>query len=165
MPSLPGQRNSYKGREPRCWLRLRFAALDGSLHERDLLADTGSPCAVILANTDLLHLMQAEADPIGTNFGAMAGAWLKLAMPEFAVKVAWPVLAATRYCGRFSRIPRIFQVSLVCPCCGCSNMAATRTPFGFANGSSPRGSVQGVVIPCSSSKTPSSSANFSSTSA
>ena len=85
MPSLPGQRNPYKGREPRCWLRLRFAALDGSLHERDLLADTGSPCAVILANTDLLHLMQAEADPIGTNFGAMAGAWLKLAMPEFAV--------------------------------------------------------------------------------
>jgi hypothetical protein len=37
------QLNPYKGTTPRSWVRLRFRAPDGSLHERELVADTGSP--------------------------------------------------------------------------------------------------------------------------
>ena len=86
MPSRPlVQRNSYKGHDPRCWVRLRFAALDGSLHERELLADTGSPCAVILGESDLVALRQADSSEIHTNFGTMAGGWFALAMPEFGL--------------------------------------------------------------------------------
>ncbi len=86
MPPRPFiQRNPYKGRDPRCWIRLRFAALDGSLHERELLADTGSPCAVILGQSDLEAIRQTEASEIDTNFGTMAGGWFALAMPEFGL--------------------------------------------------------------------------------
>ena len=79
------QRNLYKGVGPRCWLRLRFAAIDGSLHERELLADTGSPCAVILGKTDLLLLQRASAAGSSTNFGYLTGGWLELDMPELGI--------------------------------------------------------------------------------
>jgi hypothetical protein len=82
------QHNPYKGKTPRSWVRLRFAAVDGSLHERELLADTGSPCAVILGQTDLAVLLRASAAGIQTNFGALAGAWLELHMPELGVTSA-----------------------------------------------------------------------------
>ena len=85
MPRPFVQRNSYKGSEPRCWVRLRFAALDGSLHERELLADTGSPCAVILGLSDLVELRQTESSELHTNFGTLAGGWFALAMPEFGL--------------------------------------------------------------------------------
>jgi hypothetical protein len=76
------QQNAYKGSPLRAWVRLRFAALDGSMHERQLLADTGSPCAVILGHADLLLLSCNEAAPVNSNFGPMLGAWLQLSMPE-----------------------------------------------------------------------------------
>jgi hypothetical protein len=57
-------------------------AADGSLHERELVADTGSPCAVILGQVDLAILSRAAAAPINTNFGQLSGGWLELAMPE-----------------------------------------------------------------------------------
>ena len=67
------QLNPYKGNNPRCWVRLRFAATDGGLHERELLADTGCPCAVILGLTDLALLLRASAAGINTNFGGLSG--------------------------------------------------------------------------------------------
>jgi hypothetical protein len=76
------QRNLYKGKSPRCFVRLRFAAPDGTLHERELLADTGSPCAVILGMADYRALLHAAAASIGSNFGTLSGGWLKLSMPE-----------------------------------------------------------------------------------
>jgi hypothetical protein len=79
------QHNLYKGVTPRCWVRLRFAAADGSLHERELLADTGSPCAVILGQTDLALLLRASAAGIQTNFGPLMGGWLEINMPELGV--------------------------------------------------------------------------------
>jgi hypothetical protein len=79
------QRNPYKGTTPRCWIRLRFAAGDGSLHERELLADTGSPCAVILGKTDLMLLQRASAAGANTNFGFLTGGWLELDMPELGL--------------------------------------------------------------------------------
>lgn len=76
------QRNIYKGSRPRCWLRLCFAASDGSLHERELLADTGSLCAVILGTADVALFFRSAAPGVNTNFGQLSGAWLELAMPE-----------------------------------------------------------------------------------
>ena len=84
-PASLVQCNAYKGTNPRCWIRLRFAAGDGSLHERDLLADTGCPCAVILGQADLTRLLHAPAAPINSNFGQLTGGWLELHMPELAL--------------------------------------------------------------------------------
>ncbi|MCI0638969.1 MAG: hypothetical protein L0Y72_31790 [Gemmataceae bacterium] len=83
MPPTPlVQCNPYKGMNSRCWLRLRFAAIDGSIHERDLVADTGCPCAVILGEADLFLLMRASAAAVNSNFGQLISGWLELSMPE-----------------------------------------------------------------------------------
>jgi len=76
------QRNTYKGVPPRAWVRLHFVALDGVIYERELLADTGSPCAVILGQSDLRLLSRSNAPAVGSNFGQLSGGWLRLAMPE-----------------------------------------------------------------------------------
>jgi hypothetical protein len=83
MPST--QRNLYKGSVPRCWIRIRFAAPDGTLHERELLVDTGSPCAVIIGTADLALLSLGKVRGIDTNFGHLAGGWLELATPELGL--------------------------------------------------------------------------------
>ncbi len=86
MPTVPFiQRNPYEGAAPRCWVRLRFAAADGSLHERELVADTGSPCAVILGQADLALLARAAGPEIASNFGQLTGGWLELSMPEWGL--------------------------------------------------------------------------------
>src|SRR5437899_1681422 len=84
-PTAFVQRNPYKGTTPRCWVRLRFAAGDGSLHERELVADTGSPCAVILSVADFTLLLRASASAINSNFGQLVGGWLELSMPELGL--------------------------------------------------------------------------------
>jgi hypothetical protein len=60
-------------------------AADGSLHERELVADTGSPCAVILGQTDLALLLRSAAAGMNSNFGLLTGAWLELSMPELGL--------------------------------------------------------------------------------
>ncbi len=84
-PPPSAQRNPYKGSTPRCWIRLRFAAAAGSLHEREFVADTGSPCAVILGQADLSLLSRASAAGMRTNFGLLTGGWLELHMPELGL--------------------------------------------------------------------------------
>ncbi len=79
------QLNAYKGTTPRCWVRLRFAAADGSLHERELLADTGCPCAAILGVADFALLLHATASGMNTNFGPLSGGWIELNMPELGL--------------------------------------------------------------------------------
>jgi hypothetical protein len=79
------QRNPYKGTSPRCWVCLRFAAADDSLHERELLADTGCPCALILGQADLALLLRASAAGVDSNFGQLSGGWLELAVPELGL--------------------------------------------------------------------------------
>lgn len=87
MPFTPFvQCNPYKGTAPRCWVRLRFAAADGSLHEREFIADTGSPCSVILGQADLALLSRAAAAGINSNFGHLTGCWLELALPELGLR-------------------------------------------------------------------------------
>jgi hypothetical protein len=79
------QRNPYKGILPRCWVRLRFAAVDGSNHERELLADTGCPYAVILGQADLSLLLRAMATGVNTNFGYLDSGWIEINMPELGL--------------------------------------------------------------------------------
>jgi len=79
------QRNPYKGIPQRPWIRLRLAAPDGSLAELELLADTGNPCAIIIAQHNLARLKASDAPDINTNFGPMQGGWLQLAMPELGL--------------------------------------------------------------------------------
>lgn len=55
------------------------------MHERELLADTGSPCTVILGAADLALLGRAAAQGAGSNFGQLTGGWLELAMPELGL--------------------------------------------------------------------------------
>ena len=43
------QSNPYKGTPPRPWVRIQLIAPDGTSRETDLLADTGSPCALIVS--------------------------------------------------------------------------------------------------------------------
>lgn len=81
----PLQRNPYKGNTPRCWVRLRFRTADGTDYERDLLADTGCPCAVILGEEDLDLMRRAKSEGVNSNFGRLLGGWLELAMPELGV--------------------------------------------------------------------------------
>src|SRR5258708_32208198 len=84
------QRNPYKGTNPRCWIRLRFAAADGSLHERELVADTGSPCAIILGRAGFAPLLRAAAAALNSHLGSLTGGWLELQMPELTLTQPLP---------------------------------------------------------------------------
>jgi hypothetical protein len=103
------QQNHYKGNIPRAWIRLRLLAPDGSFHEREMLADTGSPCALILGMADLSLLAHSGAAGVNSNFGFLTGGWMELQMPELGL--IQPILgygsdpvaqAARRNCSDFS---------------------------------------------------------------
>lgn len=76
------QRNPYKGVPPRAWLRVELLGPDGSSKKVDLLADTGSPCAVIVgaSRLDLMNLIPGLG--VATNFGPMVGGHLRVRIPE-----------------------------------------------------------------------------------
>jgi len=82
------QRNPYKGKPQRPWIRLRLEAVDGSLVELELLADTGNPCALIISSASMTRLKAADAPDIQSNFGLLQGGWLQLAMPELGLTQA-----------------------------------------------------------------------------
>jgi hypothetical protein len=79
------QRNPYKGRPERPWIRLRLAAPSGVTTEMDLLADTGNPCALIISQHDMRGLKAGDGPDVSTNFGLLQGGWLQLAMPELGL--------------------------------------------------------------------------------
>src|SRR2546423_15207456 len=84
------QRNPYKGRPERPWIRIRLAAPNGSTIEKEFIADTGNPCAIIISRRDMLGLKAGDGLDVRTNFGVLEGGWLQLAMPELGL--AQPVL-------------------------------------------------------------------------
>lgn len=79
------QRNPYKGKPQRPWIRLRLEARDGSLEELELLADTGNPCALVIASPTMARLKSGDVPDIQSNFGLLQGGWLQLAMPELGL--------------------------------------------------------------------------------
>lgn len=79
---MPEQRNPY--RAGRAWLRLGFMATDGSVRQLELVADTGSPAAVILREdlfAQLVHDWVPTRDRTGT-YGTQRAGWLRLYSPE-----------------------------------------------------------------------------------
>jgi hypothetical protein len=79
------QRNPYKGVPPRPWVRLRLTAADGTVHELELLADTGNPCAIILSQADMARLRVRAAPDSHSNFGLLEGGWVHLTMPALGL--------------------------------------------------------------------------------
>ena len=76
------QRNAFKGNPPRAWIRVRLLGRDGDAVTVELIADTGSPCSVIIAGDALLRLKLAAATGMSTNFGQLNGGWLRVEVPD-----------------------------------------------------------------------------------
>lgn len=79
------QRNAYKGSPPRPWVCVRLASPDGTLHEVELLADTGNPSAFIIGVALMAKLKLRVAAKRNSNFGLLLGGWAHISMPEFGV--------------------------------------------------------------------------------
>jgi hypothetical protein len=79
------QRNPYKGTPPRPWVRIRLLAPDGTPQELELVADTGSPSALLIGQAAMTALSQTPAPTSTSNFGPMVGGWLRVHMPEVGV--------------------------------------------------------------------------------
>lgn len=81
------QRNDYKGEPPRSWIRIWLVAADGTTEQRDLLADTGNPCAVIVDTASMLSFNLGVTQGMETNFGILNGGWMRIQIPELAFDV------------------------------------------------------------------------------
>jgi hypothetical protein len=75
------QRNPYKGSPLRPWVRLNLVAADGTTKEIEALADTGSPCALIVSSQVMRDCNLGLAPGMSTNFGALDGGWLRIRIP------------------------------------------------------------------------------------
>jgi hypothetical protein len=81
--ALPGvQRNPYKGDPPRPWIRLQLRAVNGSVQQLDLLADTGNPFPIVISEAHWLQVNQGVTQGVLTNFGLMPGGWVEVVIPE-----------------------------------------------------------------------------------
>jgi hypothetical protein len=63
-------------------MRVQLVGPGGNAVTFELIADTGSPCSVIIAESPLLNLRLAGATGMLTNFGQLEGGWLRVAIPE-----------------------------------------------------------------------------------
>jgi hypothetical protein len=79
------QRNAYKGKPSRPWVRIRLLAPDGTFRELDLVADTGNPSALIIGQAAMTDLTLIPTSTVTSNFGPLAGGWLSVHMPELGV--------------------------------------------------------------------------------
>src|SRR5437899_2981921 len=77
---MPEQRNRYLGGRP--WLLLGFKAIDGTVHELKLVADTGSAAGVILRSDWFLKLRHERSPSRQSNFGPMISGWVRLYQPN-----------------------------------------------------------------------------------
>ena len=70
------------GQPPRPWFRLELIALDGQARELELVADTGSPFAVIV-DTAVMDQFRLRAGPgAETNFGKIVGGFVRVRIPN-----------------------------------------------------------------------------------
>jgi hypothetical protein len=76
------QRNYYKGRPLRPWIRVALLADNGETLSIDAFADTGNPCALIVS-TEVMERFNLGLTPgMNTNFGRLEGGWLRVQIPE-----------------------------------------------------------------------------------
>jgi hypothetical protein len=76
------QRNPYMGSPARPRLRLVLVAADGTQRQVEALADTGNPCALIVGQEVMDQFNQGLVPGMSTNFGRLAGGWLRVQIPE-----------------------------------------------------------------------------------
>jgi len=81
---MPEQRNPHHGTPPRAPLRLRLVGADGSSTEKELLADTGNPYALIINSREMQRLRLLNGADVNTNFGLLEGGWLRVVIPEIS---------------------------------------------------------------------------------
>ena len=74
------QRNAYKGRSLRAWLRFAFRNAAGLSADIELIVDTGSPMGLILNPTLFDEYVFDLGKPTATNFGPMETGWFQLQM-------------------------------------------------------------------------------------
>jgi hypothetical protein len=88
MPATPSeQRNVYRGEPARAWLRLQLISANGPVREFEFLVDTGNPCAIIIDTATMESLRWRESVRTDSNFGALEGGWLRIAIPELGFDV------------------------------------------------------------------------------
>jgi hypothetical protein len=78
----PEQRSPYVGTPPRCAALLQLVQDDGDTVQLTLLADTGSPCALIVGTGHALRFKRSDAPNLRSNFGLLRGVWFRVAMPD-----------------------------------------------------------------------------------
>jgi len=83
------QRNVYRGDPARAWILAEIISPLGQSCELELLVDTGNPCAIIVSQGTMELLRWRDSGSTRSNFGALEGGWLRLAIPDigFDVKI------------------------------------------------------------------------------
>jgi hypothetical protein len=76
------QRNPYKGAPLRAWIRLQLVDRHGMSRELEMMADTGSPCAIIVSLSIMQQFKLRRAKDLFSNFGDLQGGWLRVVIPE-----------------------------------------------------------------------------------
>lgn len=79
---MPEQRTVYRGEPSRAWIRLQIASPSGLVRDLNLVVDTGNPCAIIIDVETLKSMLWRESLQIDSNFGSLAGGWLRVMIPN-----------------------------------------------------------------------------------
>jgi len=79
------QRNAYKGSPLRPWATIQLVGKKGRRFHLDLMVDTGSPCALIVSPDTLLGCQYRGAPPKGSNFGLLAGGWIRVVIGDLSL--------------------------------------------------------------------------------
>jgi hypothetical protein len=79
------QRNPYQGAPPRPWIRVALVAPDGTTRDLQVLADTGSPFALVVARSTLQQFQSIGVPSVSSNFGNLEGGWLRLQIPDAGI--------------------------------------------------------------------------------
>lgn len=83
---MPEFRTVYKGRSERPWLRVGFEDRSGYREEFDLVADTGSPMAVLLRPDFFRRFEVFQAPPEHTSFGFLETGWFRMVIPSLGLQ-------------------------------------------------------------------------------
>lgn len=75
------QRNAYLGDLPRPYVSVTLRGKRGSVIELELVADTGSPYALVIGTDVIREFHFREAADVFGNFGWLEGGWMKLSIP------------------------------------------------------------------------------------
>ena len=82
---MPEQRNSYKGIDPRGWVRIKLVASDGSRARLELIADTGCPFDLIVDVATVTRFTDSAMTKLGSTYGTLLGGWVDTFVRELGL--------------------------------------------------------------------------------